>query len=103
MVHVVGNKLGLCARHLKGLRLLRQCRLQSTGADTQETALVAIPEIKQFIERCMVKVSTQPAHATALAENLTAADYRGHFSHGLNRLGKLTVMPLFLFSDLDLK
>lgn len=50
--------------------------------------LVARPEIKSFIERSMVAVGTKPEHATALADNLVMADYRGHFSHGLNRLGE---------------
>ena len=49
--------------------------------------LVAKSEVTAFIERCMVAVGTKPAHAKALADNLTMADYRGHFSHGLNRLG----------------
>ncbi|ESO03740.1 hypothetical protein HELRODRAFT_191945 [Helobdella robusta] len=47
---------------------------------------IANDEVKAFIERSMTAVGTRPAHATALAENLTMADYRGHFSHGLNRL-----------------
>jgi len=49
--------------------------------------LVAKAEVTAFIERCMVSAGTKPAHAKALADNLTMADYRGHFSHGLNRLG----------------
>jgi len=49
--------------------------------------LVAKPEVTAFIERCMVAVGTKPEHAKPLADNLTMADYRGHFSHGLNRLG----------------
>jgi len=53
--------------------------------------LVAKSEVTAFIERCMVAVGTKPAHATALADNLTMADHRGHFSHGLNRLGKFSV------------
>jgi len=48
--------------------------------------LVAIPEVKSFIERCMVAAGTKPEHGQALAEVLLAADHRGHFSHGLNRL-----------------
>ena len=52
--------------------------------------LVAKSEVTAFIERCMVAVGTKPAHAKALADNLTMADYRGHFSHGLNRLGIFT-------------
>ena len=37
---------------------------------------------------CMTAVGTPKDHATALADVLVAADTRGHFSHGLNRLGK---------------
>ena len=47
-------------------------------------------EVKSFIERSMMAVGTKPSHAASLADNLTMADYRGHLSHGLNRLGKLT-------------
>jgi len=57
--------------------------------------LVAKTEVTAFIERCMVAVGTKPAHAKALADNLTMADYRGHFSHGLNRLGKLSLALVF--------
>ena len=45
---------------------------------------------KGFIERCMVAMEVCPSHATQLADVLVEADYRGHFSHGLNRLGKAT-------------
>ncbi|CAF0891195.1 unnamed protein product [Adineta ricciae] len=43
-------------------------------------------EIFSFIVRCMLKVDTRPSHAEVLADNLSMADYRGHYSHGLNRL-----------------
>ena len=35
---------------------------------------------------CMKEVGTPVDKAVMLAANLTEADYRGHFSHGLNRL-----------------
>jgi LDH2 family malate/lactate/ureidoglycolate dehydrogenase len=38
------------------------------------------------MERCMLAVGTKPDHAKSLASCLIAGDYRGHFSHGLNRL-----------------
>ena len=44
-------------------------------------------EIEEFMERCMIEAGATPLHAKALASCLTAADYRGHYSHGLNRLG----------------
>lgn len=34
----------------------------------------------------MVAVGTDPDHAQQLADTLAEADYRGHYSHGLNRL-----------------
>jgi len=58
--------------------------------------LVAKSEVTAFIERCMVAAGTKPAHAKALADNLTMADYRGHFSHGLNRLGNYLASLLCL-------
>ena len=38
------------------------------------------------MRRCMMHVDTRPSHAEVLADNLSMADYRGHYSHGLNRL-----------------
>ncbi|XP_059176723.1 uncharacterized oxidoreductase YjmC-like isoform X2 [Physella acuta] len=49
-------------------------------------SVVAREEMHAFVTRCMVKVGTKPDHASALADLLVAADYRGHYSHGLNRL-----------------
>ncbi|XP_070534633.1 uncharacterized oxidoreductase YjmC-like isoform X2 [Ptychodera flava] len=48
--------------------------------------LVELTEAREFIERCIESVGTKPKHATALAEVLVMADYRGHYSHGMNRL-----------------
>jgi hypothetical protein len=62
---------------------------RQASQDAPGSVLVAIPEITAFIERCMVAAGTKPTHAKALADNLTTADYRGHFSHGLNRLGNV--------------
>ena len=38
------------------------------------------------MRECMEAIDTPTAHAQRLALNLVEADYRGHFSHGLNRL-----------------
>jgi LDH2 family malate/lactate/ureidoglycolate dehydrogenase len=67
-------------------------RIQGSGKRLLETSsavpgvLVPNAEVKSFIERSMRAVGTKPDHATSLADNLVMADYRGHFSHGLNRL-----------------
>jgi len=47
---------------------------------------VAKKEVERFIVDCMVTVGTDKFRAQMLAANLTEADYRGHFSHGLSRL-----------------
>lgn len=36
----------------------------------------------------MVAVGTKPHHARSLAEVLVEGDHRGHYSHGLNRMGE---------------
>lgn len=35
---------------------------------------------------CFVAVKTPRTHAELMADLLVSADYRGHFSHGMNRL-----------------
>lgn len=35
---------------------------------------------------CFVAVKTPKKHAELMADLLVSADYRGHFSHGMNRL-----------------
>lgn len=49
--------------------------------------IIPIGVAKQFIERLMARLDVDQTHAKALAEVLVAGDYRGHFSHGLNRIG----------------
>ena len=62
----------------------------ANASDNVEGYVVPRAEVKSFIERCMVSVGTRRSHAEALADNLACADYRGHFSHGLNRIGEVT-------------
>lgn len=49
--------------------------------------LIRKDDMEDFMERCMLAVGTRKDHARSLASCLITADYRGHFSHGLNRLG----------------
>lgn len=48
---------------------------------------VPLGEVRRFCIDCMTAVGTLPAHAVALADVLVEADRRGHYSHGINRLG----------------
>ena len=59
--------------------------------DEQKTwPRVAKGEMDQFVQRCMKSLGMKDEYAKDLAELLVAADYRGHYSHGLNRLGKIS-------------
>lgn len=60
-------------------------------------SLIEKNEMENFMERCMLAAGCREAHAKSLAACLIAGDYRGHFSHGLNRLGKKTYFFFKLF------
>ena len=56
-------------------------------AEAGET-VVPLNEFHAFVIRVMCAVGVQESDANSLADLLVSADYRGHYSHGLNRLGK---------------
>ena len=62
-----------------------------------EHKCVPVAEVESFVERCMRAVGTHQHHCKALAEVLCAADVRGHFTHGLHRLGKLILQSMYRF------
>ena len=45
-------------------------------------------EVMRFVKECMCKAGTTTEDAEIVAHHLMYADYRGHFSHGINRLSK---------------
>ena len=49
--------------------------------------IVPVSELRAFCERVIIKAGAKSSHAAQLAELIVAADHRGHYSHGLNRLG----------------
>ncbi|XP_076461629.1 putative oxidoreductase YjmC [Babylonia areolata] len=55
-------------------------------AENEKGSVVPSEEMHAFVLRCMTRVGTPDHHAKALADLLTAADLRDHYSHGLNRL-----------------
>ena len=57
-------------------------------ADKTIHKLVAVCEVTSFVQRCMEAAGAPAPHAATVAEVLIAADVRGHYSHGVNRLGK---------------
>lgn len=59
-----------------------------------DTPIVPVEESRRFILECLVAVGTPKEHAKAMADLLVEADHRGHYSHGMNRLGKTTIPQL---------
>ena len=49
-------------------------------------AVVLKDELHSFMVRSMEAVGLKPDRGSVLADLLVSADYRGHYSHGLNRL-----------------
>lgn len=49
--------------------------------------IVEVDEFRHFVLRCSKSVGISDDHAHSLAEMVVAADYRGHYSHGLKNLG----------------
>lgn len=50
------------------------------------SGLISIDEARRFMVDCFLKSKTSLENAQAMADLLAEADYRGHFSHGMNRL-----------------
>lgn len=48
--------------------------------------VVAKNEVIRFIKDCMCKAGTTLEDAYTVAHHLMTSDYRGHFSHGMNRM-----------------
>ena len=62
---------------------------QKSGDQATELALkerwIAKTEVERFMVDCLRSVKVPENRALMLAQNLSEADARGHFSHGLNR------------------
>lgn len=61
---------------------LRMACSSSTSTDM----VVPKEEVVRFIADCMKKAGSSPDDAQTVAHHLMTADYRGHFSHGMNRV-----------------
>ena len=53
-------------------------------------------EVSRFVTDALRTVGAHDENAQQLADVLLDADYKGHFSHGINRLGELTMAKLYL-------
>ena len=61
-------------------------RRKMATSSKQSDKVVPREEVVRFINDCMCKVGTTPDDAATVAHHLMTADYRGLFSHGLNRM-----------------
>lgn len=68
-------------RHLTNVKSKSHARLLSNKN------IIPVAEVTRFGIDCMSAVNVPVKHGTMLSDVLVAADYRGHYSHGLNRLG----------------
>lgn len=69
------------------VRARQQVQVRHASCSPQaEGSVVALGEARRFISEAMKSVGTEAGNADLLAEVLVEADYRGHYSHGLNRL-----------------
>ncbi|XP_058806678.1 uncharacterized oxidoreductase YjmC [Phymastichus coffea] len=55
-------------------------------ATAGDDCVVAKEEVVRFISDCMQKAGSNGEDARTIAHHLMTADYRGHFSHGMNRM-----------------
>ena len=67
-------------------RTFRGVHVRTFSGLSQSELFISPEESSRFMVDCMKAVETPENHAKRLAENLLAADVRGHFSHGLSRL-----------------
>lgn len=69
-------------------RTVAGTRMASGGCQDHQDDHRVVPknEVIRFIEECMCKAGTSPEDARVVGHHLMTADYRGHFSHGMNRM-----------------
>lgn len=71
-------------------------RRLTDSASEHQFCLVEVGVVSGFVERCLLASGALQSHAASLASVLVHADIRGHYSHGINRLGKRRPPPLSL-------
>lgn len=63
-------------------------RLTDSAGEHTQYRLVDVGAVSNFVQRCLLASGALQSHAASLASVLVHADVRGHYSHGINRLGK---------------
>lgn len=55
-------------------------------SSVSDQMVVPKEDVVRFINECMCKVGATPESGEIVGHHLMTADYRGHFSHGMNRV-----------------
>ncbi|KAJ8976631.1 hypothetical protein NQ317_009723 [Molorchus minor] len=77
-------------------RNMATCTPSATTAKEEPHLLTSVDEAYRFMTDCLKAAGTPQDHAEIVAKNLLEADYRGHYSHGMNRLSKsLRILKIF--------
>ncbi|XP_066259530.1 uncharacterized oxidoreductase YjmC-like [Euwallacea similis] len=91
----------MALRSLRIVKRRQQCHCAFINNETKENVfklyqkaqystgpklITPINEAKRFMKDCFLAVDTTPENAETVSCNLLEADYRGHYSHGMNRL-----------------
>lgn len=61
-------------------------RKNSSSSSSEKFVLVPKAEVERFVSDCLKSVGAMDEDSKTVGHHLMTADYRGHFSHGLNRL-----------------
>lgn len=64
-------------------------RMSSTSCKKEKKEKVKVvpkDDVIRFVQECMCQIGAKSQEAYTVAHHLMFADYRGHFSHGINRL-----------------
>ena len=64
----------------------------------QEKCIVTREEVLRFVKDIFLVLGAPPETAQQVGEKVVDADLRGHYTHGMNRLGKLLLKSSYMRS-----
>lgn len=87
IITVVGSSFLRAFKTAKSEDIFGVAAIRTMGSSSERKDMV-VPkeEVVRFIQHCLCKVGTKKEDAYDVAHHLMIADYRGHFSHGMNRM-----------------
>ncbi|XP_028135688.2 uncharacterized oxidoreductase YjmC-like isoform X2 [Diabrotica virgifera virgifera] len=67
-------------------RISRNCSIVFIIVTNDRQLITPLKEARRFMVDCFKAVGSNQTHAEIVSDNLLEADYRGHYTHGMNRL-----------------